>query len=269
MSSIDKLPNSGVVHNSGLISLYTDDGGHKTQSTLLIELGSQGKLFHDENNDAYTEVNDNGVAMAMKIRSKEFVEYLSRQFYILTKKGASSTAMTDAKNTIESIAKFEGKQINVAIRSAKTSNIYIDLGCDKRKVLEVTESGWSFTNDAPVKFIRKNGMTALPEPTNEGDLSLLKKYLNVAEEDLPLIIGWIFCALGAVKPYPILIFQGEQGTGKSTNTRLIRSLVDPSSVPLRSPPKDTHNLLVSAGNTHIVAIDNLSGIKPEISDCHS
>jgi len=70
-----------------------------------------------------------------------------------------------------------------------------------------------------------------------------------------------------VKPYPILIFQGEQGTGKSTNTKLLRSLVDPSSVPLRSPPKDTDQLLVSAGNAHVVALDNLSGLKPEISDC--
>lgn len=38
-------------------------------------------------------------------------------------------------------------------------------------------------------------------------------------------------------------------------------------MPLRTPPKDTQNLLVSAGNTHIVAIDNLSGLKAEISDC--
>lgn len=266
MSAIDSLDDDEKLI-SGAASLYDDDGKKKSQSTLLIEIGSLGKLFHDANMDAYCEVVLNDIAIAMKVRSKEFFEYLSLQLYVLTGKGASNTAITDAKNTLESKAKFDGKQIDVAIRAAHVDNIYIDIGCDKRRIIKVTDSKWGFVASTPMKFIRKNGMTALPEPATEGDLSLLKKYLNVDEEDLPLIVGWLLCALGAVKPYPILIFQGEQGTGKSTNTKLLRSLVDPSSVPLRSPPKDTDQLLVSASNTHVVAMDNLSGLKAEISDC--
>ncbi len=63
------------------------------------------------------------------------------------------------------------------------------------------------------------------------------------------------------------MLQGEQGTGKSTTSRVLRSLVDQSSVPLRSPPKDCRDLLVSAANNFVIVIDNLSGLKPEISDC--
>lgn len=267
MNVIDSLGGDEKLVSDAEISLYDDDGKKKSQSTLLIEIGSLGKLFHDANKDAYCEVVLNDIAITMKVRSKEFVEYLSHQLYALTGKGASNVAVTDAKNTLESKAKFDGKQIDVAIRAAQVEAIYIDLGCDKRRIIEVADSGWGFVGAAPMKFIRKNGMTALSEPAVDGDLSLLKKYLNLDVEDYPLVVGWMLCALGAVKPYPILIFQGEQGTGKSTNTRVIRSLVDPSSVPLRSPPKDTDQLLVSAGNTHVVAMDNLSGLKAEISDC--
>jgi len=35
-------------------------------------------------------------------------------------------------------------------------------------------------------------------------------------------------------PYPVLCLAGEQGTGKSTLARLVRSLIDPASAPLRS-----------------------------------
>lgn len=267
MNNIDSLGGDEKLVSDGEISLYDDDFKKKSQSTLLIEIGSLGNLFHDGNNDAYCEVVRNGVAITMKVRSKEYVEYLSHKLYELTGKGASNTAITDAKNTLESKAKFDGKQIDVAIRAIKAESIYIDLGCSQRRILEVSNSGWSFVSAAPMKFVRKNGMTALPDPASDGDLSLLKKYLNVEDEDCPLVVGWMLCALGAVKPYPILIFQGEQGTGKSTNTKLLRSLVDPSSVPLRTPPKDTDQLLVSASNTHVVSMDNLSGIKAEISDC--
>jgi len=267
MSMIDKLGSNDKLVQASEISLCDDNDKKKSQSTLLIEIGSLGKLFHDDNKDAYCEVILNDVAITMLVRSKEFVEYLSHQLYVLTGKGASNTAITDAKNTLESKAKFDGKQIDVVIRVSHVENIYIDLGCDKRRIIEVTDIGWGFVTSAPMKFLRKNGMTALSEPVSGGDVSLLKKYLNIADEDFPLVIGWLLCALAGVKPYPILIFQGEQGTGKSTNTKLLRSLVDPSSVPLRSPPKDTDQLLVSAGNTHVVAMDNLSGLKPEISDC--
>jgi len=267
MSIIDNLGSNERLVQASEISLYDDNDKKKSQATLLIEIGSLGKLFHDVNKDAHCEVIFNNVAITMLVRSKEFVEYLSHQLYALTGKGASNTAITDAKVTLESKAKFDGKQIDVAIRASHVENIYIDLGCEKRQIIEITDRGWGFVSSASMKFVRKNGMTELPEPASGGDVSLLKKYLNIADEDYPLVIGWLLCALGGVKPYPILIFQGEQGTGKSTNTKLLRSLVDPSSVPLRSPPKDTDQLLVSAGNTHVVAMDNLSGLKPEISDC--
>ncbi len=272
MNFLDNLPGkpASKFRNDGKytsISLVEDDGRKKSQSTLLIEIGSQGKLFHDANGDAFSEIDRDGIKVTMKIRSKEYVEFLSHSLYELTEKGANASAITDAKNTLEAKAKFKGAQAVSAVRAHNSEKILIDMGCDNRRIIEVSNTGWKYIDDAPVKFIRKKGMMALPDPSADGDLNLLKKYININDSELPLILGWMLCSLGAVKPYPILILQGEQGTGKSVTTRLIRSLIDPSSVPLRTPPRDTQNLLVSANNTHIVAIDNLSGLNAEISDC--
>lgn len=268
MTLLDDLPDKPkTAFKKQKLSEFDDEGKKKSQSTLLIEIGTFGNLFHDDNGDAYAEIDRNGVKMTMKIRSKEYIEYLSHSLYVATDKGANASAITDAKNTLEAKAKFSGNKAVCAVRAFNSENIYIDLGCDERRVIEITADGWGFVENAPVKFIRKKGMKALPEPAEYGDLSLLKKYINILDSELPLIIGWMLCSLGAVKPYPILILQGEQGTGKSNTTRAIRDLIDPSAVPLRTPPRDIQNLLVSANNTHIVSIDNLSGLSAEISDC--
>ncbi len=273
MKPNDKILDNGVVvldirEAKKKINLTDNDDRKKSQATLLIEIGKQGLLFHCPANEAYSEVNQKGVFKTFKVKSKDYREYLSHKLYELTQKGANNNAMGDALATLEAMAKFDGKEIIVAVRSYFNGEaVYIDLGDDKRKIIKVHQDGWLMVDKAPIKFIRKTGMTALPDPKTGGKLIDLLKYINIKPDDLPLIYGWMFCALADVKPYPVLILQGEQGTGKSTTSKLIRSLVDPNSVPLRSPPKDTRDLLVSAANTHIVCMDNLSGINAEMSDC--
>jgi putative DNA primase/helicase len=51
--------------------------------------------------------------------------------------------------------------------------------------------------------------------------------------------------------------------------QIIRSLVDPSRAPIRSAPKNEHDLFISASNSWVQAFDNLSGIVPWLSDALS
>src|SRR5207249_5626813 len=48
--------------------------------------------------------------------------------------------------------------------------------------------------------------------------------------------------------------------------RVLRRLVDPSTVDLRRPPRSEHDLAVAAGNSYVVAYDNLSGLPDWLSD---
>lgn len=76
----------------------------------------------------------------------------------------------------------------------------------------------------------------------------------------------VIAALRSRGPYPILVFSGEQGTGKSTISRLVRSLVDPNAAPIRAVPKDDRDLVVGAVNSHVLALDNLSSVPSWLSD---
>lgn len=67
-------------------------------------------------------------------------------------------------------------------------------------------------------------------------------------------------------PYPVLALTGEQGTAKSTAASMLRSLVDPSTVPLRSLPRDERDLAISASNSWVLAFDNVSYLPNWASD---
>jgi hypothetical protein len=64
----------------------------------------------------------------------------------------------------------------------------------------------------------------------------------------------------------VLVLAGEQGTAKSTFSRLLRALVDPNTAPLRALPRDDRDLFITATNGHVLAFDNVSTLPQWISD---
>jgi hypothetical protein len=67
-------------------------------------------------------------------------------------------------------------------------------------------------------------------------------------------------------PYPVLIEHGEQGSAKTTTARILRELVDPSTAPVRSEPRDARDLMIAATNGWLICYDNLSHLQPWLSD---
>ena len=76
----------------------------------------------------------------------------------------------------------------------------------------------------------------------------------------------LVAALRPAGPYPILFLHGEQGSGKSTQARVLRALVDPNSAPLCLSPKEAHDLALAAHNGWVIALDNLSRLPGWLSD---
>lgn len=119
----------------------------------------------------------------------------------------------------------------------------------------------------PVRFRRPAGQGALPVPIHGGKLDELRPFLNLAdEEEFCLICAWLVAAFRPGSPYPILYFVGEQGSAKSTATRVLRRLIDPNKAELRTAPRDERDLQIAANNSHIIALDNISRLDPWLSD---
>jgi translation initiation factor RLI1 len=48
-------------------------------------------------------------------------------------------------------------------------------------------------------------------------------------------------------PHPVTLLTGEQGTGKSTATARLASIIDPSLAQLRKPPRDVEQWTTARG----------------------
>jgi hypothetical protein len=248
------------------IQTHTDEGKPHPQAAVLIDIGHTHELFHDHGGDAYAKVNTGTRTAVLAINSAEYREVLGREYYRLTGRGANRNAVSDAVATLSAIARFDGVEEPVYLRVADTAaGIEIDLGDDTGDAAIVTKEGWRIGTPT-VNFRRSGKPLPLPRPTI-AEFSLIWRHINVAEEDRPLIAAWLLAALRSCGPYPILLLIGEQGTGKTATSRALKRLTDPSAVMLRPPPREDRDLQVAAIASWTVALDNLSGLNPQLSDC--
>ena len=72
-------------------------------------------------------------------------------------------------------------------------------------------------------------------PARDGSIDLLRAYVNLSESDFRLMIAWLTAALRPVGPYPVLVLNGEQASGKSTLAKILRMLIDPQACPFAGP----------------------------------
>ena len=95
---------------------------------------------------------------------------------------------------------------------------------------------------------------------------MLKPFLNVSDSDFVLVVAWMLACLRREGPYPVLVLSGEQSSAKSTFSAMLRALLDPSIAPLRALPRNDWDLFITAGNQHLLVFDNVSALRPWLSD---
>jgi hypothetical protein len=176
--------------------------------------------------------------------------------------------MQDALSTLAARAYFEGKKYPVFIRIGELNGkLYYDLGDDSWRVVEIDADGWRILDKSPVKFIRPSGYKAQLMPVRGGNFEELRKFVNVtSDDDWVLFVGWLVSSYRASGPYAILSLAGTQDAAKSTTTKMIRLLVDPSTALVRAQPKEERDLMVGGKNNWLLAFDNLSHISESLSD---
>jgi hypothetical protein len=267
MSTIPTIAERAI----GIPPLELGDGepsaSRKSQATILIERAGDAELFHDPDGNAFARVEVNGHSEVVSIRNKGFRRWLARRYYKIEAKAPSAQSLQDAIGVLEGQALYDGAGQSVHIRCAEQDGrVYIDLCNDRWQVVEVGVDGWRVLDRSPVLFRRAKSMLPLPIPVAGGTVDELRNFLNINDADWPLVAGWLAGALRPRGPYPVLAVHGEQGSAKSTTCRVLRSLVDPNGAPLRCEPREPRDLAIAANNGWIVALDNLSYVRPQLSD---
>ena len=247
-------------------------GRGPSKATRAIEsaLGSVAELWHDPDGDAYADVRgEDGVRRTIRVRTRAFRTWLAGIFYAAEATALGGQAATDAVDQLAAMAIHGGpeREVHVRIAGGTHGDVYLDLGDDDWKAVRITPTGWSVVDEPPVRFRRPRGLRPLPQPTRGGQLSEFRSLLNLADDrDWVLVVSWMVGALRAQGPYPVLAPTGEAGSAKSTLGKVLRYIIDPNFAPLRGPPRDGRDLVVTASNSHVVAFDNLSSLREWLSD---
>ncbi len=244
-----------------------DSDNSRVQSKCLVELAQSAALWHTPDDDAYATVEVEGHLEHWKLRSKGFRQWLAHRCFVTIGRAPSLQAIGDAITILEGEARFTGISDDVHLRLAEhEGSIHLDLVDAQRRAIEINPRGWQIIDRPQIKFRRTRAMQPLPLPVRGGQIDELRDFINCDDASWQMIVAWLLAALRPRGPYPILALFAEQGSGKSTTARLLRSLVDPNAASLRSEPQDQRDLVIAANNAWLIALDNLSHIPSWLSD---
>jgi hypothetical protein len=126
-------------------SIREGDGKHPKQADILIGLAKAATLFHTPapDSDAFADIKVGGHRETHRVRGRKFREWLRYQYFEKMESGCNAEAMQVAVETIAAKAQYQGDERQVYVRVAVHEGaIYIDLGDEEWKAVEVTKSRW-------------------------------------------------------------------------------------------------------------------------------
>lgn len=249
------------------IKLVDKENKPRPQVSILIDIGKLHVLFRGDDRTVYARVRVGDHDEVFAITSTDYREVLVMAFHELTGEGCRRGAVDDALLTLASVAKASGRQEEVFLRIGRIDDkLAVDCGDPSWRTVVITANGVSITQEHVVNFRRSGKLMAIPSPSTTPDITKLWQLIHVHADDRPLILGWLLSAFSPRGPYPVLLLMGEQGSGKLVLSRLLKRLVDPSAVLIHALPKNEEDLLVAAISGHVLILDNLRDLRPQMSD---
>lgn len=250
----------------------------KKDSTILGPAGlfkvasERLKPWRTPNGDVFVDLWMDAVRHTVAVKSEAFTGLL----YLIAAQAApgkmvSAKAVDEIRAYCVGTALASQRIFPAYVRIGGDSrSIWYDLGDDTHRCVKWSGGTWGLvqpSQEAP-RFYRPSGMLAQVLPGDEdGNLvELLGRHVRAKGDDLHLIAAWLVGAFKVGGPYPILIINGEQGSSKSTTTRLLRRLVDPHARDMREPPNGNRDLVAAVKNSYVLAIDNVSSLQSGLSD---
>lgn len=228
----------------------------------------------DNNGDIFITQRFDGLPPTFKLEknlSERHIMILMRKFGI---KGGFKIAQNILEE-LQSIALEKGIHKKVNIRyGKKEDSIYIDLANpDYKGYIEINPNDLQFNqvDSTPVPFWTSPTLRPLPIPEHitRKDFFEMWNSFFIFEEEYggELLLAFIIkCILVESGTCPFLILEGPQGSGKSTMTKMIKMLIDPTHPLLFSPPDKEETIAIVASLIHLPSFDNISYLGYNIAD---
>lgn len=247
----------------------SEENNDKSQSVALQLVEEIKKeqivFFHTPHFDGYAALKGDGREI-LKLRSRAFKQYIAHFFYKHSGKIISSDILINIIQVLEGKALYDGECFDLGTRIVKQEDaIWYDLG--EGSVIHIDKDGWSISNTPPILFKRHNHQLSQVIPQHGGTVKELCNFINLTNPQEQLLFQvYTVAAFIPGFPHPLLVFYGPQGSGKTTPSRLLKSLIDPSVLKTLSSPDSEREFVQLASHHYFIFLDNLSSLPGWLSD---
>ena len=203
------------------------------------------------------------------VGSQKLKDYISMQFFERANRFPSKKTLGE----IESWLRYktmtqDPKDVSYRVKRIG-GTIYYDLCTNTLQYIKITKDGWEVSEGDIDYFAYSPSASPQVIPIhNGGDIERLRKYINISDEDWLLFVVYLISCFYEGIQHPVLNINGVWGSGKSTVSKIVKSLVDPAPVNqlLNDLPRQDRDLIVTLTSSYYIAFDNLSKINAEKSD---
>ena len=172
----------------------------------------------------------------------------------------SDKSIREAWTVIERRA-LDSDPVDLPIRVAsRNGTAVVDLGTAEGRCVVIDAGGWRVESRSPVAFRRPKPLLPLKEPEPGGEWEAFWDLTNIARTHWDLVRGWLVSTALRSIPHPIVRIQGPQGAVKTTATKVLARVLDPSSGEAAKPPTTPDRWEMTVGSRWITPVDNVSHI---------
>lgn len=247
----------------------SDDDEDETPCMMIYKLAAQEDYWHDQFRTPYVTYQNDGVKQNAPVTGAEFLNWLRMEY-----EAANDAPAPLPKSIYDAVvAQLAAKALTKCAmhksyyRMAEIGGVrWLDLGRADWLAVRITAEGWQVMPPA-VKFVRSDDDSTLPVPVSGGTLAPLWDIINVAEEDRCLVAGWLInCLLASASMYGLNIY-GSQGSAKSSASKILRRITDPSSALTQTLSENRiDELLLTCRDQWVPIFENVSSMSYETQD---
>ena len=234
----------------------------------LIRLAEACELFHTSLGEPYATVSQGKYRRNLSLLSRQFKQWLTREYYEGTGKAVSSDAMLQALGVLEAKAMYDGPEKKLYLRVAgHEAKFFYDLCDSDGNVLEIDCNGFGIATDPPDIFRRTKNMKAQVMPAPSGDARLLANHVRgkTLDDEILFVVTVGTCFIPGIA-HPIQVTAGEKGAAKTTTMKMLRRIIDPANRDLYALSSSDQDLALILANNYGVSFDNIDSLSARQSD---
>lgn len=220
----------------------------------VLDFAAGFPIFRSQDNETFACIAPRRFVL---IRSREF-EACIRRAALDRGRLLKAEDLNAAVKTLDAQALAEPKTEFALRFAAHDERRFLNLAGEDGTVIEIDAHGWRVCEEPPVRFLSGDGRE-LPMPVTNGTLEEFRRFVNVDDGNLPLLLAWmVSCFVRPGREAPIALLDGPAGSGKSTTLQIVVDMLDPKPGLRAGLPSSEDDLVVAALLSGVASFDNAS-----------